>query len=658
MPRRPTKHQLEDISRAQFKLTLPREWLFRDVTPDYGIDGEVEVFDNSGHSTGLSFLVQLKASEREQVSSRRRISLKKSQLMYYKQRLPPVLLVRYDHVQKCFFAKWAGQIDLYNAKPNAKTFSVFFQTSEEWTSGTPAAILNDLRRYRKLLFGRIDLPIKIKLQIVPGANLAESELLFRSSLRKLVWGAARHLLKITDDDTEHDFSICVSRKEIEFTTGCRTCCMIHDYASGTPLAVEDLFRLLVLGISASLCYLEKHDVAANLISQGPKRLFEGAPPDFALLAVKSLLIARGLEGAINFIETGFPNETGQPVEAAFRIMAMRIAGRGSPNEQARFDQYLRRRLDAAIEGGNPLDIGIAHYNLANYLRSTREFSWSLHHYKKAAQFAESYRAKAYFKKELAGVLFSGHRFKMALIFYRRAYDSEPDNLTSFLLADALMFSGHYKEALKLIQDSCSVADEVEAEWLLKRYVLEQITNEFGYEEQTRAACQAREHFRNFESGMSAARLAACKSAFKDDALCSIAWFNYGVEYSKLAAAVEDEKWLKAYLGFLVAALTQTNDVESWVNCILCSLNHKSLVEHLPLLVRCGYFFAHDRFLFEINRQLIGRMGEERSRDLVKLMEVVAGSTRADGDSITVRMLDEKGVVVQQTFVNESGKSAD
>jgi len=41
MPSRVKQHQLEDISRSKFSLSLPREWVMRDKDKDYGIDAEV-----------------------------------------------------------------------------------------------------------------------------------------------------------------------------------------------------------------------------------------------------------------------------------------------------------------------------------------------------------------------------------------------------------------------------------------------------------------------------------------------------------------------------------------------------------------------------------------------------------------------------------------
>ncbi len=37
---------------CSFRQLLPETWVFRDEHPDYGIDGEVEVFDDAANPTG------------------------------------------------------------------------------------------------------------------------------------------------------------------------------------------------------------------------------------------------------------------------------------------------------------------------------------------------------------------------------------------------------------------------------------------------------------------------------------------------------------------------------------------------------------------------------------------------------------------------------
>ena len=63
MPKRPRQHQLEVESRAAIRTAIPPVWVYRDLDQDYGIDGEVEIFDSAGLATGTKFLVQLKATD-------------------------------------------------------------------------------------------------------------------------------------------------------------------------------------------------------------------------------------------------------------------------------------------------------------------------------------------------------------------------------------------------------------------------------------------------------------------------------------------------------------------------------------------------------------------------------------------------------------------
>ena len=63
LPRRTRTHILEERSVRKFESLLPEEWIYRTPSHDYGIDGEVEIIDIEGYTTGKKFLVQLKATD-------------------------------------------------------------------------------------------------------------------------------------------------------------------------------------------------------------------------------------------------------------------------------------------------------------------------------------------------------------------------------------------------------------------------------------------------------------------------------------------------------------------------------------------------------------------------------------------------------------------
>lgn len=59
----PKQHEIDRHAVRTFTKSLPDDWIFRNQSEDYGIDGEVEVFDQ-GESTGVLFKVQIKGTEK------------------------------------------------------------------------------------------------------------------------------------------------------------------------------------------------------------------------------------------------------------------------------------------------------------------------------------------------------------------------------------------------------------------------------------------------------------------------------------------------------------------------------------------------------------------------------------------------------------------
>lgn len=60
--RRPIQHVIEEKAYLQFESSLPESWLHRRQDQDYGIDREVEIFENE-KSTGIIFKVQIKGTK-------------------------------------------------------------------------------------------------------------------------------------------------------------------------------------------------------------------------------------------------------------------------------------------------------------------------------------------------------------------------------------------------------------------------------------------------------------------------------------------------------------------------------------------------------------------------------------------------------------------
>lgn len=119
---RPRQHVLEDLSERAFTNITPAEWVARPVAKDYGIDFEVEIFDQSGRRTGLTYKVQLKSTD---ATSGGR-SVKVSDLEYWNSLDVPVLLVLHRAGSNETFSAWAHAHNPWPPVEDQATTTVHF----------------------------------------------------------------------------------------------------------------------------------------------------------------------------------------------------------------------------------------------------------------------------------------------------------------------------------------------------------------------------------------------------------------------------------------------------------------------------------------------------------------------------------------------------
>src|SRR5436190_15060219 len=113
MPHRPRSHEIETKSRNAFRAAVPTRWVVRDVDQDYGIDLEVELFDDEGIATGQRFFVQLRATDDVRLERALAVRLSLDALSYYRSSDAPVLIVRYHVPTGQIFSRWAHTYDPY-----------------------------------------------------------------------------------------------------------------------------------------------------------------------------------------------------------------------------------------------------------------------------------------------------------------------------------------------------------------------------------------------------------------------------------------------------------------------------------------------------------------------------------------------------------------
>jgi hypothetical protein len=146
MPKRPRSHQLEDLSKNRFRELLPPSWVARDKSHDYGIDLEVEIFGQDSAATGLTFFVQLRATDSLQKGMKLRLS--REQHDYFHALNVPTVVVRFCAADGAFYWRWHYEIP--RTADDRQLQTVTFSERNRWTASTTGEIEAALRTYRAL----------------------------------------------------------------------------------------------------------------------------------------------------------------------------------------------------------------------------------------------------------------------------------------------------------------------------------------------------------------------------------------------------------------------------------------------------------------------------------------------------------------------------
>ncbi|CAQ02720.1 DUF4365 domain-containing protein [Clavibacter sepedonicus] len=145
MPGRPQSHDNAEKSRRAFEERLPASWTFTAPTGDYGVDGDIEVFE-AGFATGMHFLVQLKSVER--LAGAPKKAIKNATRNYWAALDLPTLIVLWEAASGRIWWKWAHLVDDWGADPANKELTVIFE--DEWSADTPNVVLDEVRAQRAL----------------------------------------------------------------------------------------------------------------------------------------------------------------------------------------------------------------------------------------------------------------------------------------------------------------------------------------------------------------------------------------------------------------------------------------------------------------------------------------------------------------------------
>jgi len=573
VPQRPRSHQVSDESRRAFERALGH-WVFRPEQPDYGIDGEVEVFEESGKSTGLRFHVQLKATDGT-VEQARSVRIERDTARYYHALDLPVLIVSYHAPSETLYARWFQELNPPTDDEGDGTITVKFDDANRWTSETPSGLVRDLVLRRTLRSGDIPTPIFVAVDRQP----SDIHPVLVHELTSLL-APLRGVVELTSEKSRALASIVVRPRKLAVELGreiSRSMGLPENVKNYRVLAADTLLLLahalgrarqsslaakIALAVADEATIFERPEIFGNLT----KYLAEGHRLADALELSDRLATKYGSTWAGESLRT-----------LALMTEAMSAA------EAGYYEKYLDREIERAESRKDKLQIGIAYYNRGNYRRGTGRLRDGIRDYLIAARTDATYWDRDYFCAELGGGFFGAKRFKCAVACYQKSIDLGAGLETRALLADSMMFAGQYKNAKEEFGHYLDKTKELAPQWRLKNWALTKLL-EHGVEAQTRQTRAALSLAGDPDT---------LDDALKLDALCGLAWFNKGAN----ELPDKDRRVASAY--YLMAAVCQDWDLQAWRNAFGLAMEDKE-DETAPYILLAAYEVHGERFIQELS----------------------------------------------------------
>tara|TARA_Y100000815_G_scaffold275721_1_gene316413 strand:- start:2627 stop:4537 length:1911 start_codon:yes stop_codon:yes gene_type:complete len=624
VPNRARSHILEEQSVRRFGDALPSGWVYRSKTPDYGIDGEVEIFDADGSSTGISFNVQLRATD--SVERADRVRLEVDELDYYGSLDVPTVVVRYGSPDETLYWQWASNIASQSEIADGQqTVTYRFGKDECWSEATPTAIRRTLEVRRRL--ANFPPSMAVSLRIDLSAIAAADRYLLDRMIARMLADSRGALVRAAS--TPADVEAFVRLEPTYLAVGIDTLAGVtFDLASPTP---DDYFASTVYGLVHLFRRQRLLRQAEALASLLEERGLAHHNQDLAFDAC--IALARDLPALVRLaIINGLHNQG--PMHA---LIALTIA-KAPQNAEARraaMDAFFEASL-AAASSAEPASEAATHYSIGNFYRHQHELARAIYHYNRARRLRASYLQAGYFLAEMAGVFFLAGHYAWALRFYSEAVRLDPDDPDlAFLLGDALLLSGAVADARASYEAVLGrrANPRLLREAELKILICDRFVTE-GLETVPRRRADANAALRS-DGHDSVEHL---EYLVRDiDAFHPLVHFNLGVARS------HEGDHASALYHFLTCAFIQPQDISSWTNSAICALSLGD--ETLLLLIISAAIHhmgadAYDHFRSDMAAQGIAPESLALLDEVA--MQFLEESEGSPSDSFTLRMLDGDG----------------
>jgi tetratricopeptide (TPR) repeat protein len=583
MPTRPRSHQLEDLSIKRFSALLPHAWVIRRKDHDYGTDLEIEIFEETGESTGLMFLVQLRATDNSKNS--RSLSLSVDQIDYFCSLDLPTAIVRFCSVGESFFWQWHFNVTAFaDIAEGQNSFTYKFEDDEAWSGETSSSIRRTLEFRRLVEVYPPNRPVSLVIGNVQLDRKGRFEI--ESCLAELMHDIPDAIALSRPDYTLLELRVDVDETKVRIGADCYAS-MSADIDSFDKRNIASNVLYCTIAILDRLRLTNQASrIATALIALGYKHYSK-------FLAFRAChALANDLDKSVSLAilnEFHIEHDEYYPL---FMMLLLR-----SPQEQEARDKAAMKFFEMALIGAravHPQTEAAVHYSIGNFYRAGMRYLDALRSFNRARKLRPAYLGADYFLREVGGCLFGSSRYRLSSILYQTALQISSSHRDHLYLGDAFLFSGALKEAEKQFEKAGESDDEfLKAEALLKLTVVEGMLNFFKTEtvpchRSVATSLIATSDTPDFDLWH--------KIATEVDAFHELALFNLGVSYSRC------DQFEQALCNFLLCAFKQSGDDSAWANAMICA--HRLQAPQLLVSILSASIWLNGRRSYERLRDLL------------------------------------------------------
>jgi tetratricopeptide (TPR) repeat protein len=636
LPKRTRSHELESESFRKFESLVPSRWVFRRKIPDYGIDGEIEIFDDDGKSTGLFINIQLKSTDAFEIQDCLKESFQVETLKYYSSLEYPVLIAKYSSRLDKFYFTWAHAKNRTPVEKGQKTVTVHFPEKNILTMEIFLQLKDDVINYLNYRKQALRPPFKFRL-FVDYSDFIKSDFLL-----KLRQYSAQHEVHIAVCESEEDKDaigkIVISREYVILSIG-------GDSAS-FKLPLPDSNEILLANLNISLAILLSqigYDMlSAKLAAPVYKTSSFFDKPDLLKGLLKTFYDAKEFEIVFEACKWAINEKKYVDEVMIFSAFLYRHYNRISREEQILVENLFLLLNQYFLEIKDVPRLASSHYNLGNFYRSKGELLKSLHYYNSARKTLPAYAERNYFWRELGGVLFDAGKITCANRAYKKSLEIEEEHDVRALYADTLIYMGQYSLAKKEFDNYLEKQTEKrDSFWCLKLNALNGLIKHFGLKDEKRDRKASDKVI--LESLEEIPKKETFEEALKLDPTNSFPWFQLGHIY------FEEKNFEKSFWAYLWTAVCSDKNLEAWAYAFFIVFTTFPKDENSTILLGHIFTAAYERnkenfisYLFDFisNRIIIDK---EKKEGLKTAIIGMVDALQKD-ENFELRLVDDQMVM--------------